>query len=316
MSFRLFIYYCAMCGGGAAFFGWVLGRLLAPADEVGAAGIKGAFLGLTVALGLSIVDAVWNLSRGQLGQGLARVGTAILVGFVGGLVGGILGQLLYEASRGLGLFLVFGWTLTGLLIGTSIGVFEILSSVIRQADLSGSLKKLVNGLIGGTAGGLLGGIMALLLRRAWANIFSYADPERLWSPTAIGFMALGMCIGLLIGLAQVILKEAWIKIESGRRAGKEMILSREKTTIGRAESCDIGLFGDSAVERMHAYILMSGNRYYVEDARTPAGTYVNDQPVAGQVPLRSGDRIRVGNSILCFRERQHRGRGQKRADLA
>ena len=26
MSFRLFIYYCALCGGWAAFFGWMLGR--------------------------------------------------------------------------------------------------------------------------------------------------------------------------------------------------------------------------------------------------------------------------------------------------
>src|SRR5689334_949717 len=26
MSFRLFIYYCALCGGGGAFLGWMLGR--------------------------------------------------------------------------------------------------------------------------------------------------------------------------------------------------------------------------------------------------------------------------------------------------
>jgi Inner membrane component of T3SS, cytoplasmic domain len=306
MSFRLFIYYCALCGGWAAFFGWAIGRVLSPTGEVGSAGIKGAFLGLAVALGLSIVDALWNLSLRNIMQVLARVGTAVLIGFVGGLIGGMLGQILYSATGGLGLFLVFGWTLTGMLIGTSIGVFEILSSVIRQADVSGSRKKLLNGLIGGTAGGLLGGILALLLRTAWAKIFSDKDPELVWSPTAMGFVALGMCIGLLIGLAQVILKEAWVKIESGRRAGKEMILSKEKTTIGRAESCDIGLFGDNAIERLHAYILMSGNQYYLEDAKTPAGTYVNDQPVVGRVPLRSGDRIRVGASVLCFRERQKR----------
>jgi hypothetical protein len=306
MSFRLFIYYCALCGGWAAFFGWALGRVLSPSGEVGSAGIKGAFLGLAVALGLGLVDALWNLSLRNIVQVVARVGTAVLIGFVGGLIGGMLGQILYSATGGLGLFLVFGWTLTGMLIGTSIGVFEILSSVLRQADVSGSRKKLINGLIGGTAGGLLGGILALLLRTAWAKIFSDKDPELVWSPTAMGFVALGMCIGLLIGLAQVILKEAWVRIESGRRAGKEMILSKEKTTIGRAESCDIGLFGDNAIERLHAYILMSGSQYYLEDAKTPAGTFVNDQPVVGRVPLRSGDRIRVGASVLCFRERQKR----------
>ena len=32
MSFRLFIYYCALCGGWAAFFGWMLGHSLAPTN--------------------------------------------------------------------------------------------------------------------------------------------------------------------------------------------------------------------------------------------------------------------------------------------
>ena len=57
---------------------------------------------------------------------------------------------------------------------------------------------------------------------------------------------------------------------------------------------------------IRAQIVLAGNRYYVEDGKTTAGTYVNDQPVAGRVALRSGDRIRVGNSVLCFRERQKR----------
>lgn len=304
MSFRLFIYYCALCGGWAAFVGWGIGQILSPKNPIGNAGIKGAFLGLTVALGLGVVDALWNLPLRQFGQVLARVGTALLIGFVGGLLGGIAGQYLFDWLGPFGFAL--GWTLTGLLVGLSIGVFEVFSSMIRHADQSGSRRKLINGLIGGTAGGLLGGILAFLLRTTAMRVFSDKNVDELWSPTATGFVALGMCIGLLIGLAQVILREAWIKVESGRRAGREMILSKEKTTIGRAEACDIGLFGDNAIERLHAQIVLAGNRYYVEDARTASGTFINDQPVAGRVALRSGDRIRVGNSVLCFRERQKR----------
>jgi hypothetical protein len=304
MSFRLFIYYCALCGGWAALVGWAIGRILSPEGEVGQAGIKGAFLGLAVALGLGLVDALWNLPLRQFGQILARVGTAVLVGFVGGLLGGMFGQGLFYVFGAVGF--VLGWTLTGFLVGASIGAFQVVSSVIWRSDLSGSAKKLLNGLIGGTAGGLLGGILALLLRTAASKIFTDKVVDKLLSPTATGFVALGICIGLLIGLAQVILREAWIKVESGRRAGREMILSKEKTTIGRAEACDIGLFGDNAIERLHAQILLAGNRYYLEDAKTAAGTFINDQPVAGRVPLRSGDRIRVGNSVLCFRERQKR----------
>src|SRR5262245_32114597 len=140
MSFRLFIYYCALCGGWAAFFGWILGRILSPHNPLGNAGIKGMFLGMLVALGLSLVDALWNVSFRQLGQVLQRVGVAVLVGCVGGLLGGIIGQALYGVSA---ILFVFGWTLTGGLAGTCIGVLELLSRIIRQHALERATEGLL-----------------------------------------------------------------------------------------------------------------------------------------------------------------------------
>src|SRR5262245_27597492 len=305
MSFRVFIYYCAVCGGWSAFAGWLAGRALSGdiAARVRQAGIRGLFLGLMVALGLSLVDALWNLTLRRWGQVALRVLVAVLVGAVGGLIGGMLGQWLLDLNQ---LLFVFGWTLTGLLVGTSIGVYEILEGLMRQENVTGAYKKLIKCLVGGAIGGLIGGLLALFLRNAWYKAFGDKDPDWLWSPTAWGFVALGMCIGLLVGLAQVILKEAWIKVEAGFRPGREMILSKEKTTIGRAEACDLGLFGDPTIEKLHASIIQSGSRYYVEDAGTPGGTYLNDRPVGGRVPLNSGDLIRVGRSVLRFHERQKR----------
>jgi hypothetical protein len=305
MSFRLFIYYCALCGGWAAFAGWAVGLVLSPTNPLGMVGIKGMWLGMFIALGLGLVDALWNLSLTQVHVIVMRVGVAVLVGCVAGLLGGVVGQLLFGLLK-LKLFYIFGWTITGLLVGTSVGVFEVLASVVQQQNYSGAVKKLVKGLIGGTAGGLLGGGLSLLLNMGFELLFSSKEQSSLWSPSAWGFVALGMCIGLLIGLAQIILMEAWVKVESGRRSGREMILTRERTTIGRAESCDVGLFGDNQIEKLHAIILQAGNRYYVEDEHTPAGTFVNDALVQGRMPLKSGDRIRVGGSVLCFRERAKR----------
>ena len=85
-----------------------------------------------------------------------------------------------------------------------------------------------------------------------------------------------------------------------------MILSKPEITIGRAESCDIGLFGDDAIERTHARILLQGNRYVLTDAGTPGGHLVNDQRVTGPTPLRAGDAIRVGSNVLRFMEKQKR----------
>jgi hypothetical protein len=305
MSFRLFVYYCALVGGWSAFFGFWLGLFLVPSTDLGSDGFKGMWLGMTVAFGLGLVDALWNVPLTAVVEIALRLIVGMLVGCVGGLLGGVLGHALF-AFTGWTVFRVFGWTLTGFLVGASVGVFEMLSSVVRQQDYVGSLKKLIKGVVGGTLGGIMGGVLSVLLRLAFGIIFPNKEQEKLWSPTGWGFVALGMCIGLLIGLAQVMLREAWVRIEVGRRAGREMILTKEKTTIGRAESCDIGLFGDNGIEKMHASILLTGNRYYVEDASTPGGTFVNDQPVSGRTPLKSGDRIRVGSNVLCFRERTRR----------
>jgi len=111
---------------------------------------------------------------------------------------------------------------------------------------------------------------------------------------------------LLIGLAQVLLKEAWVRVENGRRAGREMLLTRPATTIGRAESSDIGLFGDPGVEKTHACIVLRRHHYVLTDAGTTGGTFLNGQRLAQEMPLRTGDLIRVGDSLLRFGEKRIR----------
>jgi hypothetical protein len=319
MSFRRFVYYCAVWGAWSAFVGWTLGRLLAPAASEasdGTAGstvsqdllrtsVLGLFLGLTVALGLSVLDARLNLSLRRVGLVALRVGTAVLVGSLGGLLGACVGELLYGWTQWSPFFLL-GWSLVGLLVGASIGFFEVTSGLVRGKDLGGAVKKFRKCLIGGTIGGLLGGALALGLRMSAAVVFVDKDENRLLSPTALGFVALGACIGLLVGLAQVVLKEAWIRVEAGFRPGREMILAKENTSVGRAEGSDIALFGDAAVERLHAHIVLAGGRYYLQQAGPSQGTFLNDHPVQGSVPLTSGDRIRIGRSVLRFFERQKR----------
>lgn len=302
MSFRLFVYYCAVCGAWTGFVGWFLGRVASPANELGKDGVRGMMLGLFVALGLSIVDGVWNLGS-RVGPVLARVCVAVIIGALGGLLGGVLGHTLYAATLNWA-FLVLGWTLTGLLIGASVVAFELAAAVVTGAEATGSRKKLGKCLIGGACGGLLGGTSASLVLGMWRSSFPEMDPAAMWTPTAVGFVAVGMSIGLLVGLAQVILKQAWIKVEAGFRPGREMILAKACTSIGRDERCDLGLFGDAGVEKQHARILLDAGRYMLENGA--AGTYLNEQPVNGRVILRSGDLIRLGSSVLRFYEKQKR----------
>ena len=313
MSFRLFVYYCALMGAWAGFVGWILGQLLAPrippdnasfAPYILRTSLIGLFLGFAIAFGLSFLDAVFSVSLRQFGKVFLRVAAAVFIGILGGLFGSFIGGTLYFYTQWASSFVV-SWTIVGFLIGTSISFFEVISSVMTGQDFWSAFKKTIKCLVGGTIGGILGGSIALTLRFL-AEKITNKDVEQLWSPSAIGFVAIGACIGLLVGLAQVILKEAWIRVEAGFRPGREMLLSKEKTSIGRAEGSDIALFGDAGVEKLHAHIVLDGGRYYLEDMKAPGGTFVNDAKVNGRAPLKGGDMIRVGKSVLRFNERAKR----------
>ena len=301
MSFRWFIYYCSLLGGCAAYLGWAAGRVPPIQHEVWKAAVKGLFLGLLLALVLTLVDTLWNLAGQRPLTVVLRLAVASFVGSVGGFLGGMIGQVLYAYTDMAG-FLLLGWTITGLLIGLAPGLFDLLARLIANEDPGGALRRVINGVLGGSLGGLAGGLLFLLMRGAWGSALGDRANE-FWSPSATGFVALGLCIGLFIGLAQVILKEAWIKVVEGFRAGRELMLTRPKMTIGRAEGCEIALFGDNGVERQHALICLEGGRYFVEDLQTPSGTFVNGRRILDRTALRAGDEIQVGRSVLRFGER-------------
>jgi MFS family permease len=315
MSFRAFIYYCALCGGCTALIGWSIGQTLTPllansADstgeyllEIGKQAFRGMLLGILVAFGIGILDGILSPGKGCL-RLVGRIVVAVVVGCIGGLLGGAVGQALFGFFQ-VPVVFVFGWTITGLMIGAAPGTYDLLERILQRESLGGAIRKVIHGLIGGFLGGLVGGALNLGIMSICNSLFPEQAPQ-FWTPFAAGFVAVGMCIGLLIGTAQVVLKEAWLKIESGRRAGRELILSKPAITIGRAESCDIGLFGDPQVERKHARIILQGNRYLLQDEDTSAGTYLNGKRIDEVAPLHSGDVIRVGDCTLRFGERQKR----------
>jgi hypothetical protein len=307
MSFRRFIYYCAVCGGAAAFIGWALGKFPPLSAGILLDALKALCLGMMLGAVLAVIDSLWNFSWRQFPVAALRVMVAGLVGCVAGFFGAMIGSGMTYLTN-LSLFQVFGWTLTGLLIGASVGVFDLVVATMQERELRGAVKKVVHGLLGGAVGGLLGGVLYLLFMLALGRLFGgrMDEIEKLWTPSALGFVVLGLCIGLLIGLAQVILREAWLKVEKGFRPGRQLILSKEQVVIGRGEACDIGLFGDAGVEKTHARILRKGDRYLLVDVGTPGGTYLNGRRIDGPTPLRSGDEIGVGRSTIRFGERQKR----------
>jgi diguanylate cyclase (GGDEF)-like protein len=85
----------------------------------------------------------------------------------------------------------------------------------------------------------------------------------------------------------------------GPELGKKYALEEHEFTIGREEGNHIVVDLDN-VSRRHAMIIRRQGRMFVKDLGSTNGTYLNDQEVTQETPLRSGDLIKVGGSIFKF----------------
>jgi FHA domain-containing protein len=80
----------------------------------------------------------------------------------------------------------------------------------------------------------------------------------------------------------------------------EFPLPGAETTVGRATTNDVCI-DDDKVSRQHAIVRRTGNAgWRVTDLDSTNGTFVNDQRVRADRPLRDRDRIRVGDTELVF----------------
>ena len=91
---------------------------------------------------------------------------------------------------------------------------------------------------------------------------------------------------------------ASLLIIQGTETGKRFELKGEPVPLGRDSSNAIRLM-DHEVSRRHAEIRPTGDVYRLVDLHSANGTFLNDEIVA-DVVLRSGDQIRLGQSILQF----------------
>jgi MFS family permease len=283
MSFYRLIFYHAMLGGWAALVGWFVSELLLlrRSGDLGTLSIlaTAAIVGSAIGGGIALLGA---LANGRFrGYGL-RVAFCLLGGFVGGALGGLIGNLIYTV---LPLLLVraLGWMIMGLGIGGVEGLFDR------------SPRKIRNGLIGGAVGGLLGGLcFDPVARLVGGNM----------SGRAIAFVILGVCVGLFIGLAQIILREAWLSVEQGFRPGRQFVLNVPTTILGTSEKAQLPFiaFGAKGVEPIHLKIVRREDGAFVlRDGGSRTGTFINGKRVEEEV-LRNDDLIQLGPNQVRFRE--------------
>jgi hypothetical protein len=92
---------------------------------------------------------------------------------------------------------------------------------------------------------------------------------------------------------------ASLVVRQGARAGTVFPLSTDSVVLGREEGVDISL-RDPEVSRQHARVSWQAGTYVLEDLGSTNGTFLNGMQITGQRPLRPGDSIGLGQTILVL----------------
>ncbi|MDH7602109.1 MAG: FHA domain-containing protein [Armatimonadota bacterium] len=246
-----------------------------------------AILGLLVSVAIVLSEEIYSLSAERI---LMKCVIALSAGAALGGVAGFVGQGIFsfllrrEPFDPITLIIArtLGWAAVGAGIGLAAGL------------PSGSARKCFQGVIGGFIGGAAGGIvfdfLAIPLQVGTVSRF-------------VGDTAIGCAVGAAVMLVEEATKVAWVTVVAGRNKGKQYILAKPVTTIGRDELSDIPLFGDLNVQKRHAEIRTSDWRTFVlHDLGSTAGTLVNGVRVA-ESTLSDGDWIQIGSFQLVFNQR-------------
>jgi len=235
--------------------------------------------------------AAWCAGIGLL-IGLAAGGVSILLG---GLAYGLIGML-GVGQGGVGAFLIqmfrrgLAWTLAGMGMGLGQGI------ALKSRKLA------FNGFLGGIVGGLVGG----LLFDPIGVVFT--KPELMQGAMlsrAVGLTIIGAVVGLMMGLTDLLTRDAWLKVVSGPLRGKEFSFNRTPIRLGSSPKCEIYLFKDAKIDPVHAVIDKLRDTYEITDeSSTGAGVLINGNRVVKRRRLVDGDQIQIGDSEFRYSTRE------------
>jgi hypothetical protein len=162
-----------------------------------------------------------------------------------------------------------------------------------------SKRLLLYGFIGGIVGGLLGG---LLFDPIDFLIIGHDKPSAHWS-RMIGIAIIGASVGAMIGVVELLARDAWLRMTEGPLSGKEFLIFKDTMNIGSSPRSDIYLFNDPLVAAHHATIRTLGDDCEIEGHIESQPILVNQRP-SRQGRLRHGDTVTIGRTSFVFQKRQ------------
>ena len=261
-----------------------------------------------VAAGIGLfIGCIDGIVCRQLRRALLGGLIGVLVGFVGGFVCSTVANVVYSpmteyarkqsagqngglTSLGFGIQML-GRTLAWGLVGLSMGV--------GPGIAMRSQKLIAYGLIGGVVGGLVGG----LLFDPIDQFLLGPDRTSAHMSRLIGIGAIGACVGMMIGVVELLARDAWLRMTQGPLKGKEFLLFKEVMNVGSSPRSDLYLFNDPLVAEHHAVIRAVGDEYEIESRQSSTPVLVNGRSV-NRARLRHGDNVGVGRTEFIFQKKK------------
>jgi len=81
---------------------------------------------------------------------------------------------------------------------------------------------------------------------------------------------------------------------------KNMPLTGERLSVGRASSADLCFPEDAGLSRQHFAFESQGEEWTVQDLGSKNGTFVNNIPLKARLILKPGDRITAGHLVIVY----------------
>jgi len=95
---------------------------------------------------------------------------------------------------------------------------------------------------------------------------------------------------------------ASIEVIQGPETGRVLQLAGNEATIGRGQTTL--RLSDGTVSRQHARLFQRDGQWVIEDVGSANGTFVNGVRLTRPAPLKAGDQIRCGRTLLVFGPRR------------
>jgi len=98
---------------------------------------------------------------------------------------------------------------------------------------------------------------------------------------------------------------ATLKLQLEGQFIKETPLSKDLTTIGRSDTCDLPV-DNPGVSRVHCQIkyIKKTNTFLIHDNGSSNGTFVNGEQIPGFQELKNGDLINLGKYTVLFEQHE------------